>query len=72
MTDKAALGQSLSLIHISAFPHQAPGGAYPVEVAIDVQFHQVVWAVRGPARGRGRGVLEPQRFQAVSYTHLDV
>ena len=46
-----------------ALPHEPPGGTYPVQIAPDIQLHQVVGIVGWPARGRGDGVLEPHGLQ---------
>ena len=47
----------------AALPHEPPGGAYFVQVAVDIQLHQVVGIVGWPARGRGDGMLEPHGLQ---------
>ena len=60
-------------LHISpALPHEIPGGADLVHVAVEVQLQQVAGMIRRPARPRGHGVPKPHllQIQAV-HEHLD-
>ena len=55
-----------------ALPHQPSGGTDPVEIAVDVQLHQQVRAVRRPPCGRGHGVLKSHRLEIEAvHEHLD-
>ena len=55
--------QQIKQLHISpAFRHEPPGGADPVQIAVDVELQHIARVIAGTARSRGHGAHKAQIF----------